>query len=278
MLLLYSALEQGMLYSLVSLGVYLSSRILRFDDLSLEASFGLGGALCVFLLSCNAHPLIAFFLGTLGGMCGGGITIFLHLFLKVNNLVAGLIVTTALYSVHLFLAGAVSIISGHTIFSLLPSFISPLFVFSFFALSSTCAALLFLDTEVGYFVRAVGSNPSFVLYNGKSIYFFKTLGVLLAHACASLAGVLFVQHTGYFSLTGQIGTLIIGLTGLMLSEKYMKYHWGFIFVGPILYQLLLAAALASGLPPSWNKLLVACMLVIILSYQRFFSSHRQEYA
>lgn len=254
---------QGVIYSLVVMGVYFSSRVINFDDLTTEGSFGLGGALTATLLVGGMSPWLLLPLSMIGGGLVGILTGFLHTKLKMNNLISGLVVTTALFSICLKLAKSNSVLpEGSTIF---PSSIT-----GSMALVAVIAALilrglhLFLKSELGLLFKAVGNNPQIVATLGKNVDIYKMAGLGLANSLTALAGALFVQNNGFFSITGNVGTLVIGLAGLILAEMLGSKFGLNLILGAILYQAIFALTIEFELEPVWNNLIKAVLIVILI--------------
>jgi putative tryptophan/tyrosine transport system permease protein len=164
--------EMGFIYSLVVLSVWLTSTVIKFYDLSVEGSFCLGGALTATLLLAGLPPLLLIPSTIIAGACVGAITGILHTYLKMNDLLSGIVVTTGLFSINLFIATANKTLgSAATIFSYFPSI--PLFGKTFIPLCILALIILwglkwFFTTEVGFLVRVVGSNPNLLLDLGKN--------------------------------------------------------------------------------------------------------------
>ncbi len=257
-------LLQGSIYSLVVMGVYLSSRVLKFDDLTTEGSFGVGGAITAATLVAGGPGWAALLLSSLGGAAAGILTGLLHTRLKMNNLICGLIVTTALFSVCLKWAGAnLSLPDVHSVFSGSSRIGALIGVGSIAAV--VCWGLQFaLRSEIGLIFRALGSNPQIVVSLGKSVDAYKIVGLAAANTLTALAGALFVQWNGFYSITGNVGTLVIGLTGLILGEM-IRPSFGFgLIAGAILVQGIFAVTLEFELEPLWNHLIKAVLIVILI--------------
>lgn len=260
-------IERGLLFSLVVVAVYLTSRIIKFDDLSVEGSFGIGGAVTAACLAHDVSVFIALPLSLLAGALTGMATGLLHTKLKLNNLMSGIIVTTGLFSIALKLASSnVGIAHTTTLFSYVPHSIILLSVLS---ISISGGILWLLHTEIGYMLQAVGSNERMLTTLGKDIDTYKIGCLMLANSITALAGSLFVQLVGYFSIWSNVGMLIIAMTGLILAEFVSKkITIVSLLLGAILYQAIIAATFELQLDPSWNKLVTALLLVVLLSVKK----------
>lgn len=261
--ILLPALLQGLIYSIVVMGVYLSSRVIRFDDLTTEGSFGLGGALTAICIVSNFPAWLTLPLSMLGGACAGALTGILHTKCKMNNLISGLVVTTALFSVCLKLASSnLPLPEGGSIF--------PKSLFLSLGLLSLIAAFVYLgikkilSSELGLLFTAVGSNPQIVTSLSKSVDGYKIAGLSLANSLTALAGALFVQWSGFFSITGNIGTLVTGIAGLILAEMIRPKFGISLLFGAILYQIIFVLTIELELPPVWNNLIKAALIVLFI--------------
>jgi putative tryptophan/tyrosine transport system permease protein len=257
-------LLQGSIYSLVVMGVYLSSRVVQFDDLTTEGSFGIGGALSAVTVLSGGPLWMALCFSWLGGLLSGAATGILHTKLRMNHLICGLVVTTALFSVCLKLTGANVVLNQN---SSILNHANPLVPLSFavgLAAVVYLAVRTLLKSEVGLVLKAAGSNPQMALALGKSVDGYKILGLAAANSLTAFAGALFVQWNGFFSITGNIGTLVIGLTGLILGEMIRpSFGWNLI-LGAFLYQALFAAVIELQMEPLWNNLIKAVLIVLLI--------------
>lgn len=197
----FEILEQGLIYSLAVLGVYMSSRVIHFDDLTVEGSFGFGGALTAVAMMGGFPSGVALILAACGGCLLGLLTGILHTKFKMNSLISGICVTTAAFSLNLKWAGA-NISVGHK-----QTFLHGGDSFSWqtpatllvIALSALYIVRWFLRTEIGFLIRASGNNPQLVLSLGKNPDTFKILSLALSNTLTALSGSLFVIWMGFFS-------------------------------------------------------------------------------
>lgn len=261
--------ELGLLFFPLVISLYISSRVLHFDDLSIEGSFGLGGAVTALLLSCQYTGYFGLVVSIFSGMCVGALTSFLYCRLGVKSLMSGLIITTGLFSIILKLAGA-SLHCGtrNTLFNWCLqhkyAILLPIIGIIFF-----CIQWL-LKTQVGFLLKAVGNNPSVLVTLEKNPHHFITLGLVLSNALTALSGSLFIQYTGFFSLWSQVGILIIGMVSLMLGEAFTHKFSITLLIGSILYQTSLALTFACNFDQTWNKLFTAGLIIGILLLQRHY--------
>jgi putative ABC transport system permease protein len=269
-LIIQGIIERGLIFSISVMAIYITSRIIRFDDLSVEGSFGLGGALMALLLTRNIPWAIALPLVTIAGAIAGLATGLLHTKLKLNNLISGIVVTTALFSINLKIAGSNMVLgSKSTLFDLIPNAASIKIIV---LLPVICALLLiirwFLHTECGFLFKAVGDNPQMLTNLGKNAHTYVIAALMLANGLTAFAGALFVQYVGYFSIWSSVGILIIALAGLILSET-LGQQFGFnLLIGAIVYQAIIAATFEFNVDPEWNKLITALLIILMIALKK----------
>jgi putative tryptophan/tyrosine transport system permease protein len=253
---LFGAIELGLLYGLVALGVYLSFRILNFPDLTADGSFPLGGAIAATLIVKGVSPIVATLLagaiGSLAGLC----TAWLNVRFKILNLLASILTMIGLYSINLRIMGQpnVSLLGQATLFN--PSaeaFLQrPVWAISLSLLIIVVIVKFLLDwlfqTEWGLTLRATGSNPD--MANAQGINTDRTIlaGMALSNGLIALAGGLFAQVNGFADISMGVGTIIFGLAAVVIGETLLPRRslmwamWGAI-LGSILYRIVVAVAL-----------------------------------
>lgn len=261
-------IERGLIFGLVVAGVYLASRIISFDNLSVEGAFGLGGALTAQAIILGINPWIALIGASLIGALSGMATGLLYTKLNLNNLISGIVVTTAAFSITLKIAGSNASLAGkNTIFLAMPTALMPYHALVLLAIM--CAALFyliswFLNTEIGFLLRAVGDNPQMLTNVGKSMHGYIVGGLMLSNTLAALSGALFVQYAGYFSIWASVGILIMGLAGLIMAEAVSNRFGLVLILGSILYQTIIALTFEFQLDQDWNKLVTALLIVLLI--------------
>lgn len=266
------ALELGLIYALVSLGVYISFRLLDFPDLTADGSFPLGGAICALCICTGINPWIATFAGMFGGCLAGMVTGWLYVRLNILQLLSSIIVMTALYSINLRILGLAPYINGttdqytgspnlplldeNTIFTPFINadysnqyIIQPLLVLGF-VLVFWFLLNRFLNTQKGLALRATGTNARMAKAQGIPTGGITILGMAISNGLISLGGALFVQTQGGADISIGVGTIVIGLASIILGESIFpaKRIWIIlisVILGSILYQLLIAAALGN---------------------------------
>lgn len=291
--LLIGAATIGLILALLGLGVFISYRIYHTLDLTADGSFGVGAAVVAALLVREVHPLPATAIGTLAGVVAGGITGILHTQFQVSALLAGVLTSTALYSVSLFvmgsgnlsLASAESLVTlaerlGQRLLGLPPSLtmlgttvsggsVASLALMALLAGGSALALAVFMGTDLGLAMRAAGNNPQMAKAVAIDVDRMVVLGLGLSNGLIALAGVLFVQYVGFANIQMGIGALVTGLANLMVGEALLGKRpigrWiGGAVAGAVVFRLLVAAAVRAGLNPNALKLVTALFVLAVL--------------
>jgi putative tryptophan/tyrosine transport system permease protein len=254
---LSGAIELGLLYGLVALGVYLSFRVLDFPDLTADGSFPLGGAVAATLIVRGVSPLLATAIALLAGVLAGLVTATLNVKFKILNLLASILTMIALYSVNLRIMGQpnVSLLGQPTLLTPLagvlrgwPSWLGTPIVMLTIAL--LCKFLLdwFFTTEIGLAMRATGANPDMARAQGINTDRMILWGMGLSNGLIALAGALFAQVNGFADVTMGVGTIVFGLAAVIVGETLLSKRgvvWATLaaLLGSVLYRLVVAIAL-----------------------------------
>jgi putative ABC transport system permease protein len=266
--LLYAGILQGLILAMIAFGMTIPFRFLNFPDLTAEGAYPLGGAVCASLMVVGVHQILAM----LGGIVAGGLlavcTVQVALRLKVNSLLAGIIISTMAYSVNLRIMGKPNI-ALFEMGGLNFEFISLVIVLMFCMIPFA----LFLQTDFGLRFRTIGSNPTFALQSGISINKYKTLGLFIAGALFGLAGSLIVQMQSFMDVGMGVGIVIHGLASLMIGESIMgshTIHRQLIapVLGALVYQQIQGVALSLGLAPSDLKFFTGSIVLIVLALKK----------
>ena len=263
--IIFGILEEGLVYAIMALGVYITYKILDFPDLSVDGTFPLGAAVTAAGIANGLpfigtiSPVAALFISFTVGALAGCITGLIHVKLKVRDLLSGIIVMTALYSINLRIAGKANlpIFSKETIFSNsflsahVPEAASPFIVtIILFVIVMICKVLLdaYLQTRSGYLLRAVGDNDVLVTSLAKDKGLVKIVGLAIANGFAALAGSVYCQQKGFFEISISTGTMVIGLANVIIGTQLLK-RVGFIrsttavIIGSIVYKACVSIAL-----------------------------------
>ena len=263
--IIFGILEEGLVYAIMALGVYITYKILDFPDLSVDGTFPLGAAVTAAGIANGLpfigtiSPVAALFISFTVGALAGCITGLIHVKLKVRDLLSGIIVMTALYSINLRIAGKANlpIFSKETIFSNsflsahVPEAASPFIVtIILFVIVMICKVLLdaYLQTRSGYLLRAVGDNDVLVTSLAKDKGLVKIVGLAIANGFAALAGSVYCQQKGFFEISIGTGTMVIGLANVIIGTQLLKRVGFFrsttaVIIGSIVYKACVSIAL-----------------------------------
>lgn len=279
MSILLSVLEQGLIYAVLALGVYITFKILDFPDMSVDSSFPLGAAVTALMISNGVSPLLTLPASLLAGAAAGALTGLIHVRLKVRDLLAGIIVMTGLYSVNLHIAGRanVQLFSCSTIFkndfiSALPEAVAPYAPVLILAVITLAVKLLmdaYLATRSGFLLRATGDNPTLVATLAQDSGRVKILGLSIANALVALSGCIMCQYQRYFDISMGTGTLVLAVASVIVGTQLLRglrclRTTTAVVLGSILYKGCVALALSFGLSPFDLKLVTAALLLLII--------------
>ncbi|MFW2177231.1 MULTISPECIES: ABC transporter permease [unclassified Moraxella] len=279
LLALFSALESGLIYALVALGVYISFRVLDFPDLTADGSFPLGGAVAGISILAGFNPWLACIFGMLAGAMAGVVTAWLHVKLGILQLLSSILVMVALYSINLRIMKApnLPLLGEPSVFQALVTDTNGFWMRCLIIGAVVIAGKLFLDwffsTETGLAMRATGSNLRMSQAQGINTSKSIVLGMAISNALIALAGALFVQTQGGADISIGVGTIVIGLAAVIIGEtiipsKRMLWITLSVIVGAILYKLFIQIALSSELLRSigfgsQDLNLITALLVIV---------------
>lgn len=272
-------IEQGLIYGILALGVYITYKILDFPDLTVDGSFPMGAAVTAALIKAGVNPYltlpIAFMAGALAGVCTG----LIHVKFKVRDLLSGIIMMTGLYTINLHIAGTnnVPLFSQETIFKngflegifgeTIPSYVKIVIILIIAAVSKILLDL-YLKTKSGYLLRAVGDNENLVTSLAKDKGNVKILGLAIANGLVALSGCVFAQEQKVFDISSGVGSIVLGLAsviiGISLFGKIsMMKATTAVILGSILYKACVAAAI-KFFDPTSMKLITAVLFLAVL--------------
>lgn len=277
--LIVGFMEQGFIFALMALGVYITYKILDFPDLSVDGTFPLGAAITARLITLGWNPWLTLLVAMLAGALAGVITGVIHVKFGVKDLLSGIITMTALYSVNLMIAGApnLPIFNNDNIFS---SGVGGILeqaaagygtVLVAFALALACKFALdwYLSTKSGLLLRGVGDNALFVTYLGRDEGSVKIVGLAIANALAALSGAVLCQQQRVFDIAMGTGTIVMGLAMVIIGTAlFRRVHLRpttMVLVGAVLYRAVIAFILDRGVNPNIMKLLTAGLLLLVLA-------------
>lgn len=284
MSLLIDALEQGMVYGLMALGVLITFRVLDFPDLTVDGSFTLGAGITGALIMGGWNPVVALLIGVAGGMIAGIFTGLLSTKLNILNLLAGILTMTLLYSVNLRIMGRpnIPLIGQSTVLDQFNSLLASIDLggysdLIFFALVLVFIKILldlFFNTELGLALRATGDNEQMILAQGVNTDNMKILGLAISNGLVAFSGGLVAQYTGFADVGMGIGMIIAGLASVIVGETLLptkSFIWisTGVIVGSIIYRTAIMLALRYGYNLGFKasdlKLITALIVIAALA-------------
>lgn len=277
-----TALLQGLCLSAIALGIYISMKIFNIPDITTDGSYTLGGAITAKLLVLHQPVFVVLPVVVAAGAVAGALTGLIHTKLKINALLAGILVMTALYSVNLTLMGRsnIPLINTASIFSFIN--ISADFNHNVFWTLAAVVALItlligyLLKTDFGIAMRATGNSESMVRALGVNTDRMKITGLALANALTALSGFLMTQFQGFADINMGIGIVIVGLGSVIIAESFINWLgitsvWFsllLVLLGAVIFQCVLAITLSIGVDPILLKLVTAVFVLLIVSLPR----------
>lgn len=283
------AVSQGVLWGIMTLGVYVTYKVLDFADLTVDGSFALGGAVSAVFFVNGMNPFLSLLMAFIAGGLAGLVTGLLNTKLKIPGILAGILTMIALYSINIRIMG-----KSNLPFGKMPTMVTCLDFLGFskvttalilgVAFSAVIIALMywFFGTEIGCAIRATGNNEKMVRAQGVNTDTMKIIGLVISNALVALSGAMVSQSQGYADVGMGTGTIVIGLASVIIGEVVMGKHLGFwyllasVVVGSVIYRIIIAVVLQLGLETSDLKLLTAIIVAVALSvpvmkknYQRF---------
>ena len=264
-----STIAQGLMWSILAIGVFLSFRVLDVPDMTCEGSFPLGGAIAASLIASGASPWAAIAAGAAGGLIAGTVTGILYTKLKIPAILAGILTMIALYSINLHIMGKanISLLRVDTVFSTTASLLHVSQSTAAFIVPAVLMIIIsaliywFFGTELGMCIRATGYNPQMVRAQGVNTDTMIIMGLFISNALIGLCGAVVAQNNG-FAVIGLasviIGEVILGVdsfSGSLLA----------VVVGSIIYRVVIAVVLYLGMPPNDLKLFTAILVMLALA-------------
>ena len=278
--ILLGILEQGFIYGILALGVYITYRILDFPDLSVDGTFPMGAAVAALLITNGWNPwlslLCAFIAGALAGLATG----IIHVKCHVRDLLSGIITMTALYSINIHIAAGKSnlpIFDGDTIFNsgwvlLLPEALHPYrMVIVSALLILICKVLMdwYLNTKAGFLLYAAGDNQQVVTALAKDQGKVKIIGLILANGLVALSGAILCQQQRFFDVSMGPGSIVLGLAAVIIGTNLFK-NISFVkgttasIIGAVIYKACYAGAIKAGMEAVDMKLITAILFLVVL--------------
>ena len=281
LLAMEGAISQGILWGLMTLGVYLTFRILNVADMTVDGSFAAGGAVTAILITKGMNPVLSLLFVFITGLITGLATGLMNTKLKINILLASILSQIALYSINIRIMG-----KANTPLIGMPTMMRNLVDLTGGRLTTTQASLIiglvivaliivamywFFGTEIGSAIRATGNNEHMVRALGVNTDTTKILGLMISNGMVALSGALVAQSQGYADVGMGTGTIVIGLASIIIGEVIFGQRFGFWYVllsavfGSIIYRIIVAVVLQLGLKSTDLKLLTAVIVAAALS-------------
>lgn len=293
--IILSGASQGLIWGLLALGFFISFRILDFADMTCEGSITLGGAITSLLIWKGVNVLIAMPIAFIAGAAAGAVTGILHTKLKIPPILSGILTMTALYSVNIHVMSFATGVDGTANLSLLKFRDSTVFVAlknvlginvrgSTLIIGAVTVALViatlywFFGTELGCSIRATGNNEKMCRAQGISTDLMKILGLSIANGLIALSGSLLSQYQSFADVKMGTGSIVIGLASIIIGEAIFVKAKNFamkmtgIISGAVVYRIIVAIVIYSGMPSDDLKLMTAAVVVIALTVTNFKGS------
>ncbi|GGB00591.1 ABC transporter permease [Mucilaginibacter rubeus] len=277
-----TALLQGLCFSAIALGIYISMKIFNIPDITTDGSYTLGGVVTAVLLTNHQPAYVILPAVILAGAAAGALTGIIHTKLKINALLAGILVMTALYSVNLTILGRsnLPLINLPSLFTIVSVVNDPnqntFWILAIFVIVITFLIGYLLKTDFGIAMRATGNSESMIRSLGVNTDRMKITGLALANALTALSGYLVAQFQGFADISMGIGIVIVGLGSVIIAETLINWFkltsvWlslVLVLAGAVIFQLVLAFTLSVGVDPKLLKIVTAGFVLVIVSLPR----------
>ncbi|NLW11051.1 MAG: ABC transporter permease [Clostridiaceae bacterium] len=285
--IIQSAVSLGILWGIMSLGVYITFRVLNFADLTVDGSFTLGGAVSAVLAARGVNPLLAVLIAMVGGMMAGLTTGLLNTKLRIPGLLASILTQIALYSINLRVMGSpnIPLLRVPTIFTWLGDIGFPTRWISMgvglvFMAGVIALMYWFFGTEIGSAIRATGDNPHMIRALGVHTDTTIILGLVMGNALVALSGGLIAQQQGYGDIGMGTGAIVIGLAAIIIGEvlftqRNFMFRLMAVIFGSIVYRIVITLVLRFGLKSTDLKLFTAVLVALALYLPVMRSEYRQ---
>jgi len=270
--LVITSLEQGLIFAVLAMGVFLTYKVLDIADLSVEGAFPMGAFIFAKFISMGVDPIISTFIAFCFGTLAGLLTATLYIRLKIQPLLAGILTMTILYSINLRINGRANIplFSYDSVFNIGPTLI----VLVVIVLLIKVILDQFLKTEVGYLLIATGDNESLVRSLGASSNKYKLIGLMLANGLVGLSGALMAQMQGFADITMGSSIIVVALASVIIGDTIRKNSSKIknttrVIIGSIVYKIIGGIAIELGLSPTDLKAISAIIVIVFISYNNF---------
>ena len=270
--MLQATIEQSLIFAIMVLGVYISFRILNFPDMTVDGTFPLGAAISAKLLTLGINPYLTLLVALVAGAAVGAVTGLIHVKLKVKDLLAGILVMTALYSVNLRVMGKsnIPLFEEDNIFNTEYSMMITIVVL---ILISKFLLDYLLKTKFGFALKALGDNENLIVSLGLNEEKYKIYGLMIANAFVAFSGAVLAQYQGFADVGMGTGIIVIGLASIIIGDTLFGKRrrlagTTIVIIGSILYRGVIAVTLSMGMDASDLKLITSVIVIIILWIQK----------
>ena len=270
--MLQATIEQSLIFAIMVLGVYISFRILNFPDMTVDGTFPLGAAISAKLLTLGVNPYLTLLVALVAGVAAGAITGLIHVKLKVKDLLAGILVMTALYSINLRVMGKsnIPLFEEDNIFNTEYSMMITIVVL---ILISKFILDYLLKTKFGFALKALGDNENLIVSLGLNEEKYKIYGLMIANAFVAFSGAVLAQYQGFADVGMGTGIIVIGLASIIIGDTLFGKRrrlagTTIVIIGSILYRGVIAVTLSMGMDASDLKLITSVIVIVILWIQK----------
>ena len=270
--MLQATIEQSLIFAIMVLGVYISFRILNFPDMTVDGTFPLGAAISAKLLTLGVNPYLTLLVALVAGAVAGAVTGLIHVKLKVKDLLAGILVMTALYSVNLRVMGKsnIPLFEEDNIFNTEYSMMITIVVL---ILISKFLLDYLLKTKFGFALKALGDNENLIVSLGLNEEKYKIYGLMIANAFVVFSGSVLAQYQGFADVGMGTGIIVIGLASIIIGDTLFGKRrrlagTTIVIIGSILYRGVIAVTLSMGMDASDLKLITSVIVIVILWIQK----------
>ena len=270
--MLQATIEQSLIFAIMVLGVYISFRILNFPDMTVDGTFPLGAAISAKLLTLGVNPYLTLLVALVAGAAAGAVTGLIHVKLKVKDLLAGILVMTALYSVNLRVMGKsnIPLFEEDNIFNTEYSMMITIVVL---ILISKFVLDYLLKTKFGFALKALGDNENLIVSLGLNEEKYKIYGLMIANAFVAFSGAVLAQYQGFADVGMGTGIIVIGLASIIIGDTLFGKRrklagTTIVIIGSILYRGVIAVTLSMGMDASDLKLITSVIVIVILWIQK----------
>ena len=270
--MLQATIEQSLIFAIMVLGVYISFRILNFPDMTVDGTFPLGAAISAKLLTLGVNPYLTLLVALISGAAAGAVTGLIHVKLKVKDLLAGILVMTALYSVNLRVMGKsnIPLFEEDNIFNTEYSMMITIVVL---ILISKFLLDYLLKTKFGFALKALGDNENLIVSLGLNEEKYKIYGLMIANAFVAFSGAVLAQYQGFADVGMGTGIIVIGLASIIIGDTLFGKRrrlagTTIVIIGSVLYRGVIAVTLSIGMDASDLKLITSVIVIVILWIQK----------